>query len=119
MQLCGPMTTGGLDSLPRNMERFARAIAFLEAHGVCVFNQTPFQEVIIRVTKHHESGGSYCMDILEVFYRMIFESGYVDRTLFLPGWESSKGATWERKFVGACGIPVHDFSAKWLLHAEQ
>lgn len=113
IQVCGPMSTGGLGSLKENMARFARAVHFLQDRGFCVFNQIPFQSVIIRVTDHHD-GGPYRMDILEVFYRKIFECGHVSAALFLPGWESSRGATWERQFVVACGIRARDFPRRWL-----
>ena len=113
VQVCGPMSTGGLGSLEGNMERFARAITVLEERDYLVFNQIPFQEAIVRLTYHH-AGGAYRIDILEVFYRRIFECGLVNRTFFLPDWESSTGARWEREFAGAIGIPIENFPHEWL-----
>jgi hypothetical protein len=118
VQICGPMTTGGLGNLEANMARFAEAIETARQNGLLVFNQIPFQEVIIRVTNHH-NGGSYEMDILEVFYRTIFESGHVSRALFLPDWESSRGATWERDVVTRCGISVEEYPSEWLLSTQE
>lgn len=113
VQICVPMTTGGLGNLQANMNRFALAVETARANGLHVFNQIPFQEVIIRVTDHH-SGGGYDMNILEIFYRTIFESGHVSRALFLPDWESSRGARWERDCVAACGIKIEEYPAEWL-----
>lgn len=114
IQVCGPMSTGGLGSLEKNMERFAHAIGALQDRGFLVFNQIPFQGAIVRLTDHH-AGGEYCIDILEVFYRKIFECRHISRAMFLPGWESSTGARWEREFVAARGIPVDEFPERWLV----
>ncbi len=113
IQICGPMTTGGLGTLPKNMERFALAIERARGQGLLVFDQIPFQQAIIRVTDHHD-GGAYCTDILEVFYRRILGCGHVSRALFLPGWESSRGARWEWEFVRSCGIPAELYPEAWL-----
>lgn len=108
VQLCGPMSTGGLGCLERNMERFAAAVLQLHEAGYLVFNQIPLQDRIIVATDHH-AGGPYCMDILEILYRRIFESGHVVQAFFLPDWQSSTGARWEYDFVQRCGIGAADF----------
>ncbi len=113
VQICGPMTTGGLGSLEENMAQFSRAIEQAERQGLRVFNQIPFQGAIIRITDHHD-GKEYCVDILEVFYRRIFECGHVSRTLFLPGWQESRGARWERSFVSELGIAAEEYPREWL-----
>jgi len=113
VQICGPMSTGGFGTLDQNMARFRVAIKQAQQNGLLVFNQIPFQGVIIRVSDHHRSL-TYDMAILEVFYRKIFECGHVSRTLFLPGWESSRGARWEREFASSLGIPTEDYPHRWL-----
>ncbi len=114
VQICGPMTTGGLGSLEANMKRFAHAIDQARANGRQVFNQIPFQEVIIRVTDHH-AGGAYRMDILTDFYRPLFESKLITCTLFLPGWEDSTGASQERVYAELVGIAIEEYPQEWLL----
>jgi hypothetical protein len=113
VQICGPLTTGGLGSLDMNMARFEFAIRRAQRHDLLVFNQIPFQEAIITLSPRRVAG-EYNMGILEIFYRKIFESGHVSRTLFLPEWESSFGARWERELVTTLGISNEDFPEEWL-----
>lgn len=113
VQICGPMSTGGLGSTKLNMERFRLAVKRAAAQGLIVFDQLPFQEAIIRITEYRE-GGEYCTAILEVLYRRIFESGHVDKAFFLPGWQGSVGASWERKHLTKLGIPIEEYPMKWL-----
>lgn len=112
--ICGPMSTGGLGNIEANMHRFRQAIDAAQDNGLVVFNQVPFQEAIVRITGYKE-GSEYCMDILEIFYRNIFESGYISKTLFLPGWQSSRGASWERELVTSLGIPAEEYPIEWLI----
>jgi hypothetical protein len=115
VQICGPMSTGGLGNFKKNMARFKKAIDSASEHGLSVFNQLPFQDAIIRISSFDENGGGqYDMAILEVFYRKVFESGHVKKTLFLPDWQSSKGAKWERELVTRLGIPVEEYPIEWL-----
>lgn len=114
VQICGPMSTGGLGNFTDNMARFQLAIDRALAKGLLVFDQIPFQQVFIRVCEHKEDSGQYNWEILEVFYRKIFESGHVRRTLFLPGWEGSVGSKWERQLVTELGLIVEEYPAEWL-----
>jgi hypothetical protein len=114
VQICGPMSTGGLGDLEQNMERFQLAIERAHERGLLVFNQIPFQKVIIRICSFEEGRPSYDWDILEIFYRRIFESGYVHRTLFIEGWDSSTGATWERNLVTKLSLVVEEYPMEWL-----
>jgi hypothetical protein len=117
VQICGPMSTGGLGNFKDNMARFKKSIESAERYGLLVFNQLPFQDAIIRISSFDENSNgnqSYDMAILEVFYRKVFESGYVKKTLFLPGWQSSKGAQWERDLVESLGIVMEDYPVEWL-----
>ncbi len=114
VQICGPMSTGGLGNLERNMIRFQQAIDIATERGLTVFNQIPFQEAIIRICKFEEGPREYDWDILEIFYRRIFESGHISKTLFLSDWQSSTGATWERNLVTRLGIPTEEYPPEWL-----
>jgi hypothetical protein len=114
VQICGPMSTGGLGNPRDNMARFQLAIHRAQARGLMVFDQLPFQPTIGRLCGFKEGNGKYDWEILEVFYKRIFESGHVHRTLFLPGWEGSVGARWERELVTRLGLIVEDYPASWL-----
>ena len=117
VQICGPMSTGGLGDLKKNMERFNFAVMKAEEMGVLVFNQAHFQDAMIRVI-HFEEGRPYCVDLLEVFYRRVFESGFISRTLFLPDWHTSVGAIWEREAAENLGIVVEEYPLHWLSDFE-
>lgn len=114
VQICGPISTGGLGNLADNTARFQLAIDHAIHNGLMVFDQIPFQQTIVRLCRPKRDGGGYDWGILEIFYRKIFESGYVHRTLFLPGWEGSTGARWERKLVTKLGLIVEEYPLGWL-----
>jgi hypothetical protein len=118
VQICGPMTTGGLGSLERNMDRFGHAIAQARINGRRVFNQMPFQSVIIRITNHHD-GGKYRYDILTDFYEWLFRSGHLTHALFLPGWEDSVGARIERGYAKQYGVCIEECPPEWLLEPAE
>jgi hypothetical protein len=96
------------------MSHFHRAIDVAREKGLLVFDQTPFQEAMSRLVKANQNSKEYCLDILHVFYRGIFKSGLVSTLLFLPNWESSKGATWEWEEAGTLGIKRELYPIEWL-----
>ena len=111
--ICGPMTTGGCGSFEANMEHFRKSVKVAVRYGLFVFDQTLFQDAMIRIS-NWKSGAAYPQDVLEIFYRNIFESGHVDKLIFLPDWESSKGARWERSIAADLNLPIEEFPSKWL-----
>jgi hypothetical protein len=115
--ICGPMSTGGLGSLEANMARFSLAVNRAKYNGLLVFEQIPFQNAIVRLSLHKTRRGEYNHDILELFYRRVFESRHIHRTLFLPGWEDSVGAKWERNLVTSLGLIVSEYPVEWLNQA--
>ncbi len=112
VQICGPMSTGGLGNLEANMKVFQLAILEARKRGCAVFDQVLFQEAMIRIAdwKPHKP---YCQDILDVFYRGIFHSRMVKHTLFLPGWKTSRGSVWERKMLTLLSIPTEEYPEEW------
>lgn len=117
VQICGPMSTGGFGNLTENMQLFEYAIDVANDMDVTVFNQLPFQNAMIRIADW-KPGEPYVMDILEIFYRRIFESGLIAKTLFLPDWQSSHGAKWERELVAKLGIAIEEYPIEWLVSAR-
>lgn len=114
VQICGPMTTGGLGRLDWNMAFFEHALKVALKRGLVVFNQIPCQRAIGRIVKLYPVR-AYCQEILDIFYRKVFESGHVGRTLFLPAWRSSHGASWERDLMTSLTIVAEDYPLKWLI----
>lgn len=93
MEVCGPITTGDR-TIEQNVAIFKKTIARLAEEGNTVFNQMPFQETIERICEKQKIVG-YPSSLLDEFYLPLFESGKINTLCFLPGWEKSKGASWE------------------------
>jgi hypothetical protein len=54
--------------------------------------------------------------IMEVYHKPILESGYIKQAFFMPKWEESKGATWERNLIKEnSNIKVEEFPEEWIL----
>lgn len=114
VQLCGPISTGGVGTIKGNIERFDQAIRIARAKGMQVFRQTPFEKAMERIAPIYPTTDGYCMPILDIFYKKVFSSGHIKIALFLPDWQSSKGATWERKLVSELGIEIMEFPQEWF-----
>lgn len=111
-QVCGPISTGGLGSIAANSVAFRFAVDLLRARGENPFDQMPFEGLFVRLVKEWQAAGGtgYCLPILEVFYRRVFESGLITKMIFLPGWESSFGARWERHHSWQAGLETFDLT---------
>jgi hypothetical protein len=108
-QVCGPVSTGGKGSIEKNLQRLENAMLKLVAQGINVFNQASFEEPMQKIrqekgTNMDESN----LELLEQFYKPLFESGLINTLYFLPDWQSSFGATWERKQAERLGITIID-----------
>jgi hypothetical protein len=114
VEVCGSISTGGLGTIEKNIERFEKAVNSAKEHGLLVFDQIPFETAIFRLRAVSEIDG-YCTDILDIFYNRIFMTGMIDQCLFLPDWESSGGARWEYEKAKELGITIVDLPEEWLL----
>jgi hypothetical protein len=92
VRVCGPMTTGGR-GYEENVRTFERAVAELRQSGYTVFDYAPYEPELLRIKASHSA-------IMEDFHKPILQSGY-KTAFFLPGWNESKGATWEREYMQA------------------
>lgn len=110
-QVCGPITSGS-GSVRENLRKFARAIYFLHAMGHNVFSQLPFERRLYELTKVWQKthGNIYCQPILDEFYKPIFESRFIVKAFFLPGWQESIGAAWEHRIMMDLGIRIDFFA---------
>lgn len=102
-QVCGPIATGGLGDVSKNLEVFDKAIRTLQKEGKIIFDQIPFEWPMQELKKKIPDGAK---TILEDFYLPIFSSGKVATLYFIPGWETSKGATWEHEQAKKLGIDI-------------
>jgi hypothetical protein len=105
VQVCGPIGTGGLGSVEKNLEAFDATIRSLQDKGLNVFDQMPF-EWPMQVMKMKLDLSVYPEAILDDFYSPIFNSGLIKEFYFMPNWQSSKGANWEHNEANRLGIKV-------------
>ncbi|OGZ97459.1 MAG: hypothetical protein A3I44_06175 [Candidatus Sungbacteria bacterium RIFCSPLOWO2_02_FULL_51_17] len=111
--LCGPISTGGEGSIGANIAIFEKTIAQLLAEGRRLFNQVPFEEPMHRIMGADDGYYRGPDQLLENFYLPIFESGVIKYFWFLPTWESSYGARWERRNAERLEIPYETLTAEW------
>ena len=116
--VCGPISTGGTEHQTYNFQIFNAAVHGIAAWGVATFDQTPYEFGLRKLGIAWEAAGNtgYCMPILEVFYARLFDSGLVATGWFIPGWQSSIGARWERRKFQSNGIPIVDLNASHIEH---
>ncbi|MDB4984074.1 MAG: hypothetical protein JWM20_253 [Patescibacteria group bacterium] len=100
----GPISTGGLGSREANLIRLDEAITSLVSEGHIIFDQAPFDTKMNEFVAHIKEG--YPMPILEEFYLPLFKSGKIKKFFFVPGWESSTGASWEHDRAKELGIEI-------------
>lgn len=112
IQVCGPISTGGVGTIEGNLAAMAQAIQYLEERGNNVFNQLPFEVPMHKIVESYKKSG-YAMPILEDFYLPIFESRLVSILHFLPDWQSSIGAKWEHEQAKRLGIDIKYFDHGW------
>ncbi len=105
VQVCGPIGTGGLGNPKDNLEAFDSEIKKLQAKGLNVFDQMPF-EWPMQAMKFKLEKGIYPEAILTDFYLPIFNSGYISEFYFMYNWQTSKGATWEHSKAIELGIKI-------------
>lgn len=117
VQICGPMTTGGLGSFDLNCRLFKNAIVVARKSGLHVFNQLPFQTAMLKIIHVKPKNGRYPVEILDEFYEPVFRSGLIHRALFIPKWETSTGSLWERKTLTRIGIPIGEYPYQWYKEA--
>ena len=104
-QVCGPISTGGLGSIEKNMQRLEETVEHLHRSGLTVFNQVPFESPMNRILAAKKSDG-YDHSLLTDFYLPLFESGLVHVLHFLPDWQSSTGASWEHEQAKRLGLKI-------------
>jgi hypothetical protein len=102
VEVCGPIASGGLGSLEANLDVFNKTIHELQAQGLSVFDQMPFEYPMQKLKKKLADP----MQILNEFYLPIFQSGHISTLYFIKGWESSIGSNWEHDLGKKLGIEI-------------
>ena len=117
--VCGPISTGGRGNIETNFKVFSASIAKLQNQNRPIFSQIPYEERIFFFRERWQSSNpahkeQYYMEILEEFYHPLFQTGLIKKGWFIPGWESSFGARWERNQLSQLGAEIEDFTETWV-----
>jgi hypothetical protein len=104
--VCGPISTGGLGSVEANIQHFNKAIESLCLLKISIFDQMPFESKLAEL--HQPDATGYDWRILHHFYEPLFQTGKIKTKFFIPGWESSTGARWEREQAVGRSIRIID-----------
>ncbi|MDQ5893418.1 MAG: hypothetical protein QG640_430 [Patescibacteria group bacterium] len=98
----GPISTGGVGTVPGNLYVFEKIIEMLSKdEGFNIFSQIPFQakmDNLCQMWQKMNQNEIHCIPILENFYKPLFSSGRIAVVHFIHGWESSFGSRWEHDF---------------------
>lgn len=118
--VCGPITTGGFKHPGYNVLLFNHAIDLLRIEGRPMFNQIPYEFQLARLGSEWrgENGDRYCRPILTEFYQPLFETRLFARAWFLPGWESSTGASWEHELLTNMGCAIQYLPEDWIYQLD-
>jgi hypothetical protein len=130
----GPITSGGLGSLYRNLEVFHAVMWRLKTQlrlpesdvvGYPVFNQMPYEPALQRLLRiwhieHPDNPGEN--PILEQFYDPFFRevASQIQVARIIPRWETSRGTTWERnlftelKSKRLSRVEFYDLPESWV-----
>ncbi len=107
-RLSGPLRTGG-DGYETNLARFQLGEELLRSRGFTVFGyHGKYADAIKAAYDLH----------FEHFHIPILKSGLIVAIYFLPGWEGSGGASYERQLCEEIGISIGDISREELLAFE-
>lgn len=105
IQVCGPITSGGKWDIGLNLNILNNKILELQENGLNVFDQLVFEEATFKL-RDELSKDKYFMDIFTYFYLPLFSNGYINELYFLPGWDESRGATWENEQAKKLGLKI-------------
>lgn len=111
--LSAPLTTGGY-GLENNTKIIEQSIYKLESFGFNVFNFIPLSIGLLPlIGDWNKNNKDYCMPVIEITYRQIFESKMLEIIFSIPRKEPSIGAGRESEILFELGIPVLDFPMGW------
>lgn len=109
VRVCGPLTSGG-KGYDENLRRFAEANKILTEKGYTVFDYFDHDD-----EDQIKAAGLPWEEVMEHYHRPILETGLISTAFFLPDWESSNGATWERRMIESMpNMEIREFPEEWF-----
>lgn len=101
--VCGPVSSGGLGSIEKNLKALAENVRILSRCGHPLFCQIPFEEPIQRIRKVMPSA-EFAPTLLSRFFQPLFEQRRIEKLFFVAGWTSSSGSRWEHEQALRLGL---------------
>lgn len=120
--ISGPMTTGGMGHYSKNILLFQHAIEEAREAGIHVFNQTMLEEHLQRLLRNwfaSNPDSKYCTYVLTDVYETLLSSGHIQGLYFMPDWETSYGARFEREAAERLNLALHDYPIDWYEKAKE
>ncbi len=111
VRVCGPLTSGGY-GYNENLRRFRIAEERLKHEGQIVFDyfKGNSDEIMIK------DAGIPWTDVMEYYHKPILASQLIKKAYFMPKWETSNGAKWEREFISkSTTIEIAELSDEWFV----
>ncbi|HAS80704.1 MAG: hypothetical protein UR25_C0003G0094 [Candidatus Nomurabacteria bacterium GW2011_GWE1_32_28] len=111
--LTAPFTTGG-HGLANNIKIIEKSIYKLEEFGFNIFNFIPLSIGLTPLIEDwNKNNNDYCMSVIDVTYRQIFESKLLEIIFSIPRNKPSIGAGRESEILLELNIPVLNFPMGW------
>jgi hypothetical protein len=107
-RISGPLRTGG-DGYDTNLKRLRLGEALIRSRGISIFGYEKYSDAIRSAYDLH----------FEYFHIPILKTGLIQSIFFLPGWEGSGGASYERRLCDELGIAKNDITVEELLAFEK
>lgn len=120
--ISGPMTTGGMGHYSKNIVLFQHAIEEATSNGLSVFNQTMLEEHLQRLVREWltcNPESKYCQHVLSDVYDTLLASTHIQGVYFLPDWQTSYGARWERDAAERHTLTIHEYPEAWYQKAKE
>jgi hypothetical protein len=104
VRIAGPLRTGG-DGYEANLQRFQVGEALLQSRGLTVFKyEGKYADAIKAAYDLH----------FKYFHIPILKTGLIQSIFFLPKWQESNGATYERQLCTELGVSIRDITPEEL-----
>jgi hypothetical protein len=110
VRVCGPLTSGGY-GYEENLHRFRIAEERLKREGETIFDYFAdnSDEVFIK-----DAGIPWEL-VMEHYHKPILSSGLIAKAYFMPKWQTSNGASWERDYIeNFTAMQISELDESWF-----
>lgn len=110
VRVCGPLTSGGY-GYDENLRRFRVAEERLKHEGKTVFDYFANNSDEL----HIKDAGIPWELVMEHYHKPILSSGLIAKAYFMPKWQTSNGASWERDYIeNFTAMQIAELGEEWF-----